>query len=216
MRLHPALAPVVFLLAAGSLAAEPENLGLLKERVRAWLESPEYFAGIEPVARESAAFIAERAAARTDGERLAVVLDIDETALSNYPHIRAMDFAYDEARWDAWLLEKRCPPIEPVLAIHRAARDNGVAVFFLTGRKEFSRNATARNLVATGFSGFEALILKADDSTEPTSEFKARERARLAAAGWTIIACVGDQESDLTGGNTGRTFKIPNPAYFIR
>ena len=215
MKARPAIATAVFALLHAALAAEPENLGVLKERVRAYLDSPGYFAEIEPVALEAAAFIAERAAARVDGERLAVVLDIDETALGNYPHIRSMDFAYDDARWDAWLLEARCPPIEPVLAIHRAARDNGVAVFFLSGRKELSRKATARNLVATGFSGFEALILKADDSTEPTSEFKARERARLVAEGWTIIACVGDQESDLAGGHTGRTFKIPNPAYFI-
>ena len=154
MRPHPALAHAFFLLAAGLLAAAPDNLGLLKERVRAYLDSDEYFAEIEPVAREAAAFIAERAAARAEGEHLAVVLDIDETALSNYPHIRAMDFAYDDARWDAWLLEERCPPIEPVLAIHRAARDNGVAVFFLSGRKELSRTATARNLAATGFSGY--------------------------------------------------------------
>jgi acid phosphatase len=102
-----------------------------------------------------------------------------------------------------------------VLAIHRAAREHGVAVFFLSGRKEFTRKATARNLEATGFGGFEALVLKADDSTEPTSEFKARERAKFAAAGWTIIASVGDQKSDIEGGNTGRTFKVPNPAYFI-
>jgi len=216
MRALRAIATAVFALLHAALTAEPENLGALKERVRAYLDSPEYFAEIEPVAREAAAFIAERAATRTEGERLAVVLDIDETSLSNYPHIRAMDFAFDQDRWDAWLLKARCPPIKPVLAIHRAAREHGVAVFFLSGRKELSREATARNLVATGYSGFEALILKADDSAELTSEFKTRERERLAAAGWTIIACVGDQHSDLEGGNTGRAFKIPNPAYYIR
>jgi len=215
MKARPTPAFAVFALLTTALAAEPENLGLLKERVREYMDSPEYFAEMEPVAREAAAFIAERAAQRAGGERLAVVIDIDETALSNFPHIREMDFAYRDDHWDAWLLEARCPPIEPVLEIHRTARANGVAVFFLSGRKELTRKATARNLLGTGFSGFEAMILKADESTEPTSEFKARERARLAAAGWTIIACVGDQESDLAGEHTGRAFKIPNPAYFI-
>jgi acid phosphatase len=216
MSLRPAVAHAVFALLTATLAAEPENLGLLKERVREFMDSPEYFAEMEPVAREAVAFITERAAQRVAGERLAIVLDIDETALSNYPHIREMDFAYKDAHWDAWLLEARCPAIAPVLEIHRAAHANGVAVFFLSGRREFSREATARNLVATGFETFESLILKGDDSTDPTSAFKAGERARLANTGWTIIACVGDQESDLTGENTGRTFKIPNPAYFIR
>lgn len=215
MKARTTLAHAVFALLSAALAAEPENLGLLKQRVRAYMESPEYLAEMEPVAREAAAFITERAAMRAGEERLAVVLDIDETSLSNLPHIREMDFAYKDARWDAWLLEARCPPIAPVLEIHRVARANGVAVFFLSGRKEFARNATARNLIGTGFAGFEALILKADGSDHPTSEFKACERARLAAAGWTIIACVGDQESDFAGEHTGRKFKIPNPAYFI-
>ncbi|HUG12976.1 MAG TPA: HAD family acid phosphatase [Opitutaceae bacterium] len=215
MKVRTVIAHAVFALLAASLPAAPENLGLLKERVRAYLDSEAYFAEIEPVALEAVAFIADRAAARAEGERLAVVLDIDETALSNYPHIREMDFAYKDDLWDAWVLEARCPPVAPVLEIHRTARANSVAVFFLSGRKELTRKATARNLLGTGFSGFEALILKEDDSTEPTSVFKARERARLAAEGWTIIACVGDQESDLAGEHTGRTFKIPNPAYFI-
>ena len=216
MNLRPVPAHALLALLAAALAAEPENLGLLKERVREFMDSPEYFAEIEPVARDAVEFIAERAAQRAEDEELAIVLDIDETSLSNYPHIRKMDFAFSDDHWDAWLLEARCPPILPVLEIHRAARAHGVAVFFLSGRKEFSRKATARNLEATGFGGFEGLILKTDDSTEATSEFKARERGKLADAGWTIIACVGDQESDLTGGNTGRTFKVPNPAYFIK
>jgi acid phosphatase len=215
MNVRPAPALALFVLLVAALVAEPENLGVLKERVREYMDSPAYFAEMEPIAREAIAFIAERSAQRADGERLAIVLDIDDTALSNYPHIRERDFAYKDNLWDAWLLEARCPPVAPVLEIHRAAHANGVAVFFLSGRKEFARKATARNLLGTGFSGFEALILKEDGSTEPTSGFKARERARLAAAGWTIVACVGDQESDLTGEHTGRTFKVPNPAYFI-
>ena len=33
--------------------------------------------------------------------------------------------------------------------------------------------------------------------------------------GYRIIANVGDQESDLTGGGADRSFKLPNPFYFI-
>ena len=33
--------------------------------------------------------------------------------------------------------------------------------------------------------------------------------------GYLIILNVGDQESDLTGGFADRTFKLPNPFYFI-
>jgi hypothetical protein len=46
--------------------------------------------------------------------------------------------------------------------------------------------------------------------------FKTEERRKLAEAGYTIIATVGDQESDLEGGFAECRFKVPNPFYFIR
>lgn len=213
-RLIIALAAAV-LLAAGS-PAEPENLGLLKARVLAYLESDEYFDEIEPVARRAIDYIAERAARRAPGERLAIVLDIDETALSNLPHLKATDFGYSERAWDAWLDEARGPAILPVLGVYRAARANEVAVFFISGRRERTRAGTVRNLVGQGYSQFEALLLKDDYSKEPTVAFKTRERGRITAEGWTIIVNMGDQESDLAGGFSERAYKVPNPAYHIK
>jgi hypothetical protein len=53
-------------------------------------------------------------------------------------------------------------------------------------------------------------------SRRPTVEaFKTEERRKLAEAGYTIIATVGDQESDLEGGSAECRFKVPNPFYFI-
>ena len=41
-------------------------------------------------------------------------------------------------------------------------------------------------------------------------------RARkIAEQGYTIIANVGDQASDLAGGYAERAYKLPNPFYFI-
>jgi HAD superfamily, subfamily IIIB (Acid phosphatase) len=45
--------------------------------------------------------------------------------------------------------------------------------------------------------------------------FKARQRRSLARRGFTIVANVGDQRSDLDGGWAQRTFKLPNPMYVI-
>jgi HAD superfamily, subfamily IIIB (Acid phosphatase) len=47
------------------------------------------------------------------------------------------------------------------------------------------------------------------------AEFKAPLRAKIAAMGYTIIANVGDQFSDLEGGFAERTFKLPNSFYYI-
>jgi hypothetical protein len=40
-------------------------------------------------------------------------------------------------------------------------------------------------------------------------------RKKIAAQGFTIIANVGDQPSDLAGGNAERTYLVPNPFHRI-
>jgi acid phosphatase len=47
-------------------------------------------------------------------------------------------------------------------------------------------------------------------------DYKTKERIKVEAEGYTIIAGVGDQMSDIDGGHSGCTFKVPNPFYFIR
>jgi len=47
-------------------------------------------------------------------------------------------------------------------------------------------------------------------------EYKTAERTKVEAEGYTIIANVGDQMSDINGENSGCRFKVPNPFYFIR
>jgi hypothetical protein len=51
--------------------------------------------------------------------------------------------------------------------------------------------------------------------TNSAADFKAPERAKIAAKGYTIIANVGDQPSDLAGGYAERTFLLPNPFYRV-
>jgi predicted secreted acid phosphatase len=106
-------------------------------------------------------------------------------------------------------------PIKPVLTLARLARDRGVAVFFLTGRSERSRTVTEGNLRRAGYE-WTALILKPDDLTTTSAvDFKAPERKKLVDQGYTIIVNIGDQMSDLDGGFAERTYKLPNPFYFI-
>jgi hypothetical protein len=46
--------------------------------------------------------------------------------------------------------------------------------------------------------------------------YKTAQPTKVEAEGYTIIANVGDQISDLEGEHSGCTFKMPNPFYFIR
>jgi predicted secreted acid phosphatase len=49
----------------------------------------------------------------------------------------------------------------------------------------------------------------------PTIQYKSGTRAYIESQGYNIVADFGDQYSDLKGGFTDRTFKMPNPNYFL-
>jgi len=101
--------------------------------------------------------------------------------------------------------------------IFTTARDHGAAVFFITGRDETQRAATERNLRAVGYTGYTELIMEPPGAHYiSAADFKAPQRAQIEKEGYTIIANIGDQMSDIDGGHGGCTFKVPNPFYFIR
>jgi acid phosphatase len=193
-----------------------------KREVSAYVLSGRYAADIAVVAADARAYLSGRLAS---GERLAIVLDVDETALSNLPALRANDWGFiiggpcDLPRgpcgFVAWLELARAEPIDAVLTLARSARRQGVGVFFITGRPERFRAATERNLRAAGYE-WTGLILKPDDLVVKSAvEFKAAERRKLAEQGWVIAVNVGDQASDLDGGHAERTYRLPNPFYLV-
>jgi HAD superfamily, subfamily IIIB (Acid phosphatase) len=47
------------------------------------------------------------------------------------------------------------------------------------------------------------------------ADFKAPQRRAIQGEGYTVIANLGDQPSDLDGGYAERTFLLPNPFYRI-
>jgi predicted secreted acid phosphatase len=49
----------------------------------------------------------------------------------------------------------------------------------------------------------------------PTIAYKSGTRAYIESQGYDIVADMGDQFSDLLGGFTDKTFKMPNPNYYL-
>ena len=47
------------------------------------------------------------------------------------------------------------------------------------------------------------------------ADFKAPQRGQIEQRGYTIIANIGDQPSDLDGGFAEQTYLLPNPFYRI-
>ncbi len=92
-----------------------------------------------------------------------------------------------------------------------------VAVFFITGRPESQRAATERNLAAAGYRGYARLAMVPEGAHfTSAAEFKAPVRAAIEGEGYTIVANVGDQPSDLEGGHAPAcAFLLPNPFYRV-
>ena len=208
------LAALVFA-GCGTAAHEPVNIFPVKQAIRAYVDSGQYNRDIAAVAAPACRWVIERAARRRPGERLAVVFDLDETLISNWPSISDLDFGYVPAAWDAWVAAGKAPAIEPVREFYRAVRQAGVAVIILTGRRESDRAGTEKNLRDIDCGEYAALIVMPNDSKEKIGSFKLAQRQRLTTEGWTIIANLGDQESDLVGGYAERTFKLPDPFYVM-
>lgn len=215
------------LFAAACASAPPgapavPSLADAKRQVNDYVASGRDQADLAAVVDQASTYLESRS---RRGGKLAIVMDIDETALSNLPSLRANDYGFivggpcelpaGPCGLVAWLRLAQAEAIKPVLALTRLARERGVAVFFLTGRPERLREATERNLKAAGYE-WTGVILKPDAlTTKSAAEFKAPERKKLVDQGYTIVVNIGDQMSDLDGGFAERTYKLPNPFYFI-
>ena len=203
----------VFLAGCVVPARAPGSLSDLKREIRAYVEQGAYQRELVAVAGRAEAWITARAG--RGGERLTVVFDLDETLLSNWPHLAAMDFGYVKDEWHRWVAAGEAPAIEPVCAVFRTTRRLGVEVVILTGRHERDLAGTEKNLQAIGCADYQRLIFAPDGDTRTSAEYKTAVRRRLSAEGRSIIANVGDQESDLSGGYAERTFKLPNVFYAL-
>jgi len=202
---------VAGILLGSVVAAEPPNLGPHKSEIRAYVDSGDYARDIAAVAARAREWIEHRA--KQGGAKLAVVFDLDETLLSNWPEMNAQDLGYVPETWNAWVDAGRAPAIDPMRDVYREARRLGIGVILLTGRRERDRASTVRNLRAIDCGEWSAMIFKPEDSKETIGAFKLAERKRLRAAGWTLIANLGDQASDFLGGVAERDFKLPDPFY---
>ena len=117
------------------------------------------------------------------------------------------------------------------------------AIIFLTGRPTSQHDATLGNLTSdampppaihNGYPTPTALFLKpavGDYATQApwlvpcaidtatgcnTDDYKTLTRKHIEQdLGYDIVANFGDQFSDLNGGFADRTFKMPNPSYFL-
>ncbi len=199
-----------------------ENLGKLKQQIKSYYACTCscgcYRAEIEEQADRAIEFLRSRAQQATRGERLAIVLDVDETALSNYPYFLRWDFAHEPISWDQWVEEAKAAVIPGTMRVFKEAQTLHFAVFFITGRRESQREATEKNLRARGYQNWDDLILRSARQTKiSAAEYKSAARQKIVDRGFRIALNVGDQLSDLEGNPQAElSVKLPDPFYYIQ
>jgi nuclease S1 len=204
---------------------QPLNLGELKEQLSDYKCTGQYDREVADTLADAQAYVDQRAG---QVNHPAIILDIDETSLSNWPEIIANDYGFIPSGAcnltgpcgdSAWELSARALAIAPTLRLFNEAKAKHVKIFFVTGRRDSPalRAATEKNLHAVGYNGWDGLFMRppAESDQYPSVQaFKSAKRADISKTD-TIIANIGDQRSDLDGAYSERTWKVPNPFYYI-
>jgi HAD superfamily, subfamily IIIB (Acid phosphatase) len=174
----------------------------------------------------------------------AIILDVDDTSLATWNYEVFSNWAFNPTTNGDFVTQQKFPAVPGMVDLATQAAKEGYAIIFLTGRGATQEPATLGNLTSDGVGvdagypqpttlndGEDGLFtkpavasypdyLKAACSADPngsctTIHYKSATRAHVESLGYDIVADFGDQFSDLEGGHSGKTFKLPNPNYFL-
>ncbi|HEV7751944.1 MAG TPA: HAD family acid phosphatase [Baekduia sp.] len=141
-----------------------------------------------------------------------VVLDIDETTMSNWGCFAAVDF--DLGGLATCVVQGKSVAFPAAKTFIKHARARKVAIAFITGAPQALCAGRRKNLGAQGIKGpFTLACRPAGDTADTLVPYKSAARKALQKRGATIVLNVGDQASDLAGGAAKTTVKLPNPIY---
>ncbi|KAK9755394.1 hypothetical protein RND81_01G022100 [Saponaria officinalis] len=149
------------------------------------------------------------------------ILDVDDTCLSNLLYYRGKRFGcdpYNPMEFRSWALKGECTAIPAVLGLFNRLISTGFKVMLVTGRDELTLGPiTVDNLLSEGYSGYDRLIMRSEEYRGMSAiTYKSKIREELVQQGYRLWGNVGDQWSDLQGNFIGdRTFKLPNPMYYV-
>lgn len=221
------------------------NLGLVKNAIKAYYgdyvaadgthqaspDSPyaKEVKGVEARAIAKLAHVRRHAAGKP-----AVVFDVDDTTLLTYNYEAANDFGYNPTVNAEYVLGEKFPAVFGMVVLVDLAKKAGWNIFFITGRPDSQHTATLENLAKVGYPAPTAVANATDGlftkpSTFPsyincgsdgipacsTTEYKSGTRKYIESLGYDIRGNFGDQDSDLAGGYSDVSVKMPNPMYYL-
>lgn len=153
----------------------------------------QWISDVTAVANQAQTYLTGALASVPAGEKPAIVLDIDNTALASY-----FNSSYP------------VPATPPVLALAKYAAAHGAKIFFVTGRPDIIDLFTRNNLTSVGYQVDGLYSRNPIQLFESLQTFKTGARQQITGNGFTIVANIGNSQSDLDGGYAQATFKLPD------
>jgi predicted secreted acid phosphatase len=153
----------------------------------------QWLADVAAVTGPAQTYVDGRVAGNSSGAKLAIVLDIDNTALASY-----FEGGYPT------------PATAPVLTLAKDAHSRGVCVFFVTARVNLIDPTTKYNLTNVGYTVDGLYSRSLIDLFGDVAAFKTAQRKKIEDAGYDVVANIGNNTTDLTGGYADQTYKLPD------
>ncbi|MGH4027405.1 HAD family acid phosphatase [Actinomycetota bacterium Odt1-20B] len=214
-----------------------EYYGASQDADGVWHSSPDSpyakdLARIQAKAKKDIKRAAAHAGKGKHGKKPAIVLDVDDTALLSFDYEKRTNFTYNNDSWDAYVKAAKRPAVFGMPQLVKYAKSKGVEVFFLTGLAESQREGAVTNLARAGYdTKLDPTHVFTKNKPNPpaylshcatpaawkcdTVQFKEGTRKHIESTGYDIVGSFGDQASDLAGGYADKTYKLPNPTYFV-
>ncbi|WP_171109134.1 MULTISPECIES: HAD family acid phosphatase [Streptomyces] len=138
-------------------------------------------------------YLKQRIAQAEPGEKQAIVFDIDNTTLET-------DFGFSFPQ----------PANKPVLEVAEYAQQRGVDIFFVTARPGIIYAPTEYNLEKVGYEVDGLYVRGFFDLFKDVAAYKTAQRVNIESKGYTIIANIGNNTTDLSGGHAEKAYKLPD------
>lgn len=153
----------------------------------------QWLADIAPIAAAAQSYLTTAIPGAT---KPAIVFDIDNTVLET---------SYNP--------QPIIPAIPAILAVAQYAKSQGASVFYVTGRPSLLNVYSQANLLAVGYpvdGVYGAGPTTGSSGAAALASYKTATRASIQGQGYTIVANIGNSDSDLSGGYALQTFKLPD------
>lgn len=176
-----------------------KNIPVKEHTIQAllWQQNAAEYKALTYQAYNLAQFQLDKILAENDFKKpIAIVTDIDETALDNSPYSGKqveLDENYTSLRWAEWVKELKAKEIPGALSFFNYAKSKGVEVFYISNRSASQTIETIKNLQLKNFPFADEahVILKTNSSEKETRRNNVRKTHE-------IVLFLGDNLSDFS------------------